>query len=30
MEPDYDQLELDLRLWLTAQELAIADAPTRP
>ena len=25
MEPDYHQLEFDLRLWLTAQELAAAD-----
>jgi predicted metal-dependent hydrolase len=25
MEPDYHQLEFDLRLWLTAQELATAD-----
>ena len=24
MEPDYHQLELDLRLWLTAQELETA------
>jgi UTP pyrophosphatase len=26
MEPDYHQLEFDLRLWLTAQELAAAGA----
>jgi predicted metal-dependent hydrolase len=25
MEPDYHQLEFDLRLWLTARELATAD-----
>ncbi len=29
MEPDYHQLEFDLRLWLTAQELATADLATR-
>ena len=29
MEPDYHQLEFDLRLWLTAQELAAAD-PAAP
>jgi predicted metal-dependent hydrolase len=29
MEPDYHQLEFDLRLWLTAQELA-RGAPLRP
>lgn len=28
MEPDYHQLEFDLRLWLTAQELATADSAT--
>jgi hypothetical protein len=27
MEPDYHQLEFDLRLWLTAQELAAANLP---
>ena len=26
MEPDYHQLEFDLRLWLTAQELTTTDA----
>jgi len=26
MEPDYHQLEFDLRLWLTARDLAQADA----
>lgn len=30
MEPAYHQLELDLRLWLTAQELAKADAHCQP
>lgn len=30
MEPNYHQLEFDLRLWLTAQELATAHAATRP
>ena len=30
MEPRYHQLELDLRLWLTAQELAKAGAPAAP
>lgn len=29
MEPDYHQLEFDLRLWLTAQELTTADPVTR-
>ncbi len=29
MEPDYHQLEFDLRLWLTAQELATADVASR-
>ena len=29
MEPDYHQLEFDLRLWLTAQELTTADSATR-
>lgn len=29
MEPDYHQLEFDLRLWLTAQELAAADPAAR-
>jgi UTP pyrophosphatase len=29
MEPDYHQLEFDLRLWLTAQELTTADTATR-
>jgi UTP pyrophosphatase len=29
MEPDYYQLEFDLRLWLTAQELTTADTATR-
>lgn len=28
MEPEYHQLEFDLRLWLTAQELAKADSGT--
>ena len=28
MEPDYHQLEFDLRLWLTAQEPATADSAT--
>jgi len=27
MEPEYHQLEFDLRLWLTAQELATTDLP---
>jgi hypothetical protein len=30
MEPDYHQLEFDLRLWLTAQELTTADSATGP
>lgn len=30
MEPRYHQLEFDLRLWLTAQELAKAGAPAAP
>ena len=30
MEPDYHQLEFDLRLWLTAQELAAAEVASRP
>lgn len=30
MEPQYHQLEFDLRLWLTAQELAKTDAVARP
>jgi predicted metal-dependent hydrolase len=29
MEPDYHQLEFDLRLWLTAQELTAANSGTR-
>jgi predicted metal-dependent hydrolase len=29
MEPDYHQLEFDLRLWLTAQDLAAAGRPVR-
>jgi predicted metal-dependent hydrolase len=29
MEPDYHRLEFDLRLWLTAQELATADVASR-
>ena len=29
MEPDYHQLEFDLRLWLTALELTTADSATR-
>jgi predicted metal-dependent hydrolase len=29
MEPDYHQLEFDLRLWLTAQELTMADGGRR-
>ena len=29
MEPHYHQLEFDLRLWLTARELAAADRPVR-
>jgi predicted metal-dependent hydrolase len=29
MEPDYHQLEFDLRLWLTAQELATQDPARR-
>jgi predicted metal-dependent hydrolase len=29
MEPHYHQLEFDLRLWLTARELATADSATR-
>jgi predicted metal-dependent hydrolase len=29
MEPDYHQLEFDLRLWLTAQELTTAGAPAQ-
>jgi predicted metal-dependent hydrolase len=30
MEPDYHRLELDLRLWLTARELAKAGPAARP
>jgi len=30
MEPHYHQLEFDLRLWLTAQELTQADPARRP
>jgi UTP pyrophosphatase len=30
MEPHYHQLEFDLRLWLTAQDLALADTPAQP
>ncbi|MBA2672532.1 YgjP-like metallopeptidase domain-containing protein [Ramlibacter sp.] len=30
MEPHYHQLEFDLRLWLTARELARADRAARP
>ncbi len=30
MEPHYHQLEFDLRLWLTAQELARSDQSVRP
>ncbi len=30
MEPRYHQLEFDVRLWLTAQELAKAGAPAAP
>ena len=29
MEPDYHQLEFDLRLWLTARELDVAEAAAR-
>jgi UTP pyrophosphatase len=30
MEPDYHQLEFDLRLWLTAQELPGAGSGAAP
>ena len=30
MEPDYHQLEFDLRLWLTARDLAAAPGATIP